>query len=128
MNTGRQKDLFLNIYSYIENYDMKEEIEVISNIYNVSFVCSFGYFIQDVVKAEDRMEDLYTFKHWDTFDVIRIKRKDFFAEMEDRYGGITIGERNLNACKDHDLFSEITAKGISRWTKSRIYRDIMDIN
>lgn len=80
------------------------EVEPISRtIDSVSFVCSFGYSIKDVIKREHRMHDLYTLVD-DTGREHVVIRKNFFKFVNDRHGYITRGETYLNACVSYDLF------------------------
>jgi len=105
---------------------MKEDVEIISKYYDVSFVCSFGYSIKGVYMGKDRLNDIFDFRNIDTHEMCRgILRRDFFKFIKDRHGGVVKGVRNTNACKEYDLFCFGTKDDISKWTRSRAEQDLM---
>ncbi|ANS04909.1 hypothetical protein [uncultured Mediterranean phage] len=96
---------------------MKPDIETVSNIYDVSFVCSFGYRIDEVIRGRSRMSDRFLFidENYAHIEPCASDRRGFLEFVNKRHGtnkhdGDTVpmvkhGRKpKLNACKDYDLF------------------------
>jgi hypothetical protein len=67
-----------------------KDIELISQstIHSVSFVCSFGYKVVDVIRRKNRLNDFFTLKNIDDWSVHAVTRKDFFSFIRSRHGGV----------------------------------------
>lgn len=104
---------------------MKEEFELISDSTKVSFVCSFGYDIRSREPAKNRMNDMYVFRNLDTHAIYEVQRKDFFKFINEMHGGVKRGRVHLNSAKDYDLFCYGSIKTASKFTRSRVLRDLI---
>lgn len=104
---------------------MKEEVELISNYYNISFICSFGYSVETRTPATDRMGDMYVLVD-DWGRKYLVFRRDFFDFVSDKHGGVVKGKPKLNTLKDHDLLNYGIKRKVSKWTRSRVLRDFID--
>jgi len=84
---------------------MRDEIELISDPYRASFICSFGYKILYIEKKTDRLDDIFFLKPEEGKSVV-LTRKRFFEHVKNTFGGVKLTKRKpkLNPLVMYDMF------------------------
>ena len=72
------------------NEKKKDEIEKISprSVYNISFICSFGYKVVGFTRRKNRLNDIYTLWNLNTGATVQLLRREFFDFAQGKFGGL----------------------------------------